>query len=43
MTLNYFLKDPVMKWSHSKILGVRTSTYKFGEDIIQSITIGNKF
>lgn len=40
MTLNYFLKDPVMKWSHSKILGVRTSMYEFWGNTIQSVTNG---
>ena len=34
---NYLFKGPFSKFSHSKVLGVRTSTYKFGRNIIQPI------
>ena len=36
--LNYFFKDVVL--SHSKILGIRTSTYEFGVEVtIQPLTL----
>lgn len=36
---NYFLKDPSLNLV--TLRGVRVSTYEFGNDTIQSVTLGN--
>ena len=35
--LNYLFKGPVFKYSHSEVLGDRTSAYEFWEDTTQPI------